>query len=301
MLEAGARFEDGDFPNTSFDAKRCLFAPAAGMYGIQRIDMVKDCLILAGAGVGGGSLVYANTLYEPLDAFYRDPSWARITDWKSELAPYYDQAKRMLGVVENPLHTPSDEVMQQVAEDMGVGHTFRHDPGRRLLRRPGRDARRGGGRPVLRWRRTGPQRLPQLRRVHDRLPTQRQEHPREELPPPRRAGRRRRPPADDGDARTPARRWWLRGDGALDQGQAVASYGRRDVHRRPGDLLRGGAGHPEAAAPAQGGGRPAPRQRPAGRADPHQLGGDPRRRRGGPVRRLHARAWPSPPPSTPTR
>jgi cholesterol oxidase len=90
--------------------------------------MVKDCLILAGAGVGGGSLVYANKLYEPLDAFYRDPSWARITDWKSELAPYYDQAKRMLGVVENPLHTPSDEVMQQVAEDMGVGHTFRHTP-----------------------------------------------------------------------------------------------------------------------------------------------------------------------------
>ena len=98
------------------------------MYGIQRIDMVKDCLILAGAGVGGGSLVYANTLYEPLDAFYRDPSWARITDWKSELAPYYDQAKRMLGVVENPLHTPSDEVMQQVAEDMGVGDTFHHTP-----------------------------------------------------------------------------------------------------------------------------------------------------------------------------
>ncbi|MGF9755336.1 GMC family oxidoreductase [Microvirga sp. 0TCS3.31] len=128
VLEAGARFEDGDFPKTSFDARRWLFAPAAGMYGIQRIDMVKDCLILAGAGVGGGSLVYANTLYEPLDAFYRDPSWARITDWKSELAPYYDQAKRMLGVVQNPLHTPSDEVMRQVAEDMNVGHTFRHTP-----------------------------------------------------------------------------------------------------------------------------------------------------------------------------
>ena len=57
VLEAGARFEDADFPATSFDARRFLFAPALGMYGIQRIDMVKDCLILAGAGVGGGSLV----------------------------------------------------------------------------------------------------------------------------------------------------------------------------------------------------------------------------------------------------
>ena len=128
VLEAGARFEDDDFPATSFDAKRFLFAPAMGMYGIQRIDMVKDCLILAGAGVGGGSLVYANTLYEPLDAFYRDPSWAHITDWKTELAPYYDQAKRMLGVVENPRHTPSDEVMKQVAEEMGVGDTFHPTP-----------------------------------------------------------------------------------------------------------------------------------------------------------------------------
>lgn len=128
VLEAGARFEDGDFPATSFDAKRFLFAPALGLYGIQRIDMVKDCMILAGAGVGGGSLVYANTLYEPLDAFYRDPSWAHITDWKSELAPYYDQAKRMLGVVPNPRHTPSDEVMKQVAEEMGVGDTFHPTP-----------------------------------------------------------------------------------------------------------------------------------------------------------------------------
>ena len=116
VLEAGARFEDADFPATSFETKKWLFAPAAGMYGIQRIDMIKDCLILAGAGVGGGSLVYANTLYEPLDAFYRDPSWSGITDWKAELAPYYDQAKRMLGVVPNPLHTPSDEVMKKRAQ-----------------------------------------------------------------------------------------------------------------------------------------------------------------------------------------
>ncbi|CAM3309007.1 GMC family oxidoreductase [Nocardioides dubius] len=128
VLEAGARFADDDFPATSFDTKRFLFRPEIGCYGIQRIDMVKDCLILAGAGVGGGSLVYANTLYEPLDAFYRDKSWAHITDWKAELAPYYDQAKRMLGVVEYPRHTPSDAVMRQVAEEMGVGDTFHPTP-----------------------------------------------------------------------------------------------------------------------------------------------------------------------------
>ncbi|KRF18924.1 cholesterol oxidase [Nocardioides sp. Soil797] len=128
VLEAGARFEDDDLPKTSFDVKNYVYAPAAGMYGIQRIDMVKDCLIVAGAGVGGGSLVYANTLYEPLDAFYRDKSWAHITDWKAELTPYYDQAKRMLGVVENPLTTPSDQVMMDVADEMGVGDTYHPTP-----------------------------------------------------------------------------------------------------------------------------------------------------------------------------
>ena len=85
-------------------------------------------VIVIGAGVGGGSLVYANTLYEPLEAFYKDPQWRDITDWKSELAPYYDQAKRMLGVTTYPHTTPADEVMKQVADDMGVGDTFHPTP-----------------------------------------------------------------------------------------------------------------------------------------------------------------------------
>ena len=140
VLEAGARFEDADFPATSFDTKRFLFAPALGCYGIQRIDLLKDVLILSGAGVGGGSLNYANTLYEPLDAFYADRQWAHITDWKAELAPYYDQAKRMLGVTTYPYLTPSDEVMREVAEEMGVGHTFHPTPVGVFFGRPGEPA-----------------------------------------------------------------------------------------------------------------------------------------------------------------
>jgi cholesterol oxidase len=128
VLEAGARFDESSYPATSWDLKRFLFAPQVGCYGIQRIDVLKDCVILSGAGVGGGSLVYANTLYEPLDAFYRDPSWSHITDWRDELAPYYDQAKRMLGVTTNPTMTPSDDVMKQVADEMGAGDTFRRTP-----------------------------------------------------------------------------------------------------------------------------------------------------------------------------
>jgi cholesterol oxidase len=128
VIEAGPRFADEDFSSGTLDVKSYLWAPALGMYGIQRIDALRDTLIVAGAGVGGGSLVYANTLYEPLQQFYADPQWAGITDWKDELAPYYDQAKRMLGVVQNPVHTPADEVMKQVAGDMGVADTFHPTP-----------------------------------------------------------------------------------------------------------------------------------------------------------------------------
>ena len=128
VLEAGARFADDDLPEHGGDLKKFLFRPEVGLYGIQRIDLVHDCFILAGAGVGGGSLNYANTLYEPPDPFYRDPQWAHITDWKSELGPYYDQAKRMLGVTEYARTTPADVAMKQVADEMGVGDTFHPTP-----------------------------------------------------------------------------------------------------------------------------------------------------------------------------
>ncbi|MGJ9421905.1 FAD-dependent oxidoreductase [Aeromicrobium sp. CF3.5] len=128
VLEAGKRFEDADFAKNSWRLRKFLWMPQIGCYGIQRIDKLKDVLILSGAGVGGGSLVYANTLYEPLDPFYKDAAWGHITDWRAELAPYYDQAKRMLGVTVYPYETPADRVLKHVADDMGVGGTFHHTP-----------------------------------------------------------------------------------------------------------------------------------------------------------------------------
>ena len=128
VLEAGRRFDESTLPTTSWRLRSFVWAPKLGCYGIQRISLIKDVMVLAGAGVGGGSLNYANTLYEPLPPFYEDPQWGHITDWREELAPFYDQAKRMLGVVPNPTITPADEIMLEVAEEMGVAHTFRPTP-----------------------------------------------------------------------------------------------------------------------------------------------------------------------------
>ncbi|WP_156687346.1 GMC oxidoreductase [Mycobacterium sp. Marseille-P9652] len=124
VLEAGRRFEDKDFAETSWDLRKFLWAPRLGCYGIQRIHPLKNVMILAGAGVGGGSLNYANTLYVPPKQFFADRQWAHITDWHDELMPHYDQAQRMLGVVTNPTVTDADKVLREVADDMGCGDTW---------------------------------------------------------------------------------------------------------------------------------------------------------------------------------
>ena len=128
VLEAGRRFADNEFAKTSWRLRKFLWAPKLGLTGIQRIHILKDVIVLAGAGVGGGSLVYANTLYVPPEKFFQDEQWAHITDWRSELSPYYEQATRMLGVTKNPTMTPADDAMLAVATEMGVQDTFTMTP-----------------------------------------------------------------------------------------------------------------------------------------------------------------------------
>ncbi|MGW5425652.1 GMC family oxidoreductase N-terminal domain-containing protein [Streptomyces sp. NPDC004059] len=128
VLEAGRRFTRDSLPKNSWDLKNYLWAPRLGMFGIQRIHLLGNVMVLAGAGVGGGSLNYANTLYVPPKAFFDDPQWRDITDWQEELKPYYDQARRMLGVRLNPTMTPSDVHLKAAAQRMGVGDTFHLAP-----------------------------------------------------------------------------------------------------------------------------------------------------------------------------
>ncbi len=128
VLEAGRRFADHEFAKTSWRLREFLWAPRLGCYGIQRIHLLRNVMILAGAGVGGGSLNYANTLYVPPEPFFNDRQWSHITDWREELMPHYDQAKRMLGVVMNPTFTDADRIMKEVADEMGVGDTFTPTP-----------------------------------------------------------------------------------------------------------------------------------------------------------------------------
>ncbi|MEY4067064.1 MAG: hypothetical protein RIQ44_276 [Actinomycetota bacterium] len=128
VLEAGARFADRDFAKTSWNVKKFLFFPKLGMLGIQRIDLLNNVMVMSGAGVGGGSLVYANTLYRPSAQFFETGSWVGVADWKKVLEPYYRQSEAMLGVVTNPFDSPSDRAIRKVAENSGFGDSFRFTP-----------------------------------------------------------------------------------------------------------------------------------------------------------------------------
>ncbi|MDH3914900.1 MAG: GMC family oxidoreductase [Chromatiales bacterium] len=128
VLESGRRFEDDDFAASAWNLRSFLWAPFAGLRGILRLTPFRDVFIASGAGVGGGSIVYANTLYRARPSFFSHPQWADMHDWDSELTPHYDTAERMLGVQEVPFESPGDALLQGIAKNEGMGHTFRRTP-----------------------------------------------------------------------------------------------------------------------------------------------------------------------------
>src|SRR6185295_12922971 len=117
VLERGKRYEDHDFAKSNWNLKRYLWFPPLRLFGILEMSLMKDIFVLHGSGVGGGSLVYANVLMEPSDTLFEAHGWRDLADWKTILRPHYDTAKRMLGVTPNPLITPADVVLKQIADE----------------------------------------------------------------------------------------------------------------------------------------------------------------------------------------
>lgn len=127
VLESGRRWQDHEFPESNWNLRKFLWLPLFKCFGIQRLNLLKDVLILSGAGVGGGSLVYANTLYIPPDRFFEHPVMASLGG-KATLLPYYQLAQKMLGVTPNPRLWPSDDYLRQTAAEFGAAETFQPTP-----------------------------------------------------------------------------------------------------------------------------------------------------------------------------
>lgn len=128
ILERGKRWKATDFPKTNWNVAKSLWAPSLKWFGILRLSVFRDVFVLSGAGVGGGSLVYANTLYVPPDAFFEAPQWAKMRDWKATLLPFYRRAQFMLGVTQNEFEGEADRILADIAKDMGREDTFVRTP-----------------------------------------------------------------------------------------------------------------------------------------------------------------------------
>lgn len=125
VLERGKRFRDQDFAKTNWQVGKYLWLPALRCFGILQISPFKDVFVLHGSGVGGGSLGYANVLMEPSDELFENPAWKHLADWKNVLAPFYQRARFMLGVTENPRLWPADQITLEIAAEMGCADSFR--------------------------------------------------------------------------------------------------------------------------------------------------------------------------------
>ena len=125
VLEMGKRFGNDDFTKTTWNIRKYIWQPKLLLHGILQITWLKDVVIFHGAGVGGGSLVYANTLLVPPPAAFQDVRWPSDEDWQRKMAPFYEEAKRMLGAVEAKNTYPSDHLLREIVDgEMGRGDTF---------------------------------------------------------------------------------------------------------------------------------------------------------------------------------
>jgi len=124
VVEQGRRFTENDFPKRNWNLKKWLWVPGLRFYGFFRIALFRHITVLAGTGVGGGSLVYANTLPVPKTDFFKSGSWKNLMDWEKELAPYYKIASDMLGVAQNPKFGPGDYALGELADMIGKNDQF---------------------------------------------------------------------------------------------------------------------------------------------------------------------------------
>ncbi len=128
VLEAGRRYADDEYAESTWQLRRWLWAPSLGLRGIFRLTPFKDIFIASGTAVGGGSAVYANTLYRAKRAFFENPQWKGLADWAAELAPHYDAAERMLGVQTVPFDSDAQDLLRAAAAHFGVERTFTRTP-----------------------------------------------------------------------------------------------------------------------------------------------------------------------------
>ncbi len=125
VIEKGRRWQPKEFPKTDWNLPKYLWMPFLKWFGIQKLTFFNEVFVISGVGVGGGSLVYANTHMMPRESFYSNKLWSHFKDWKTVLTPYFERAKFMLGTTQYKKDNPEDIVLKEVAAEMGKADSFK--------------------------------------------------------------------------------------------------------------------------------------------------------------------------------
>lgn len=126
VIEKGNWKKSGDFAETNWKLKKWLWLPFIGFKGIFKLTFFRHLSVVSGVGVGGGSLVYANTLPIPADNFFKSGSWKDLLDWKNELMPFYKKAEKMLGVKKNPELYDGENYLSKLSDQYNKREYFNH-------------------------------------------------------------------------------------------------------------------------------------------------------------------------------
>lgn len=124
VLEAGRSLGPQDLHAARRRLTDYLWQPEIGLRGFFWQRTFKDVGIIGASGVGGGSIVWGAVLLEPAKAFFDDPAWSRLADWRTELRQHYATAARMLGRVTNVHLGEQDEHLRAAAVAVGAESTF---------------------------------------------------------------------------------------------------------------------------------------------------------------------------------
>lgn len=124
VIEKGKWYNSKSFPKTNWNLRKWLWWPEVGLKGIFKMTFLRHVTVLSGVGVGGGSLVYANTLPKPKKEFFESGTWKGLADWETELSPFYKTALKMLGADTNPRLFAADKTVLNLAKNEGKEKEF---------------------------------------------------------------------------------------------------------------------------------------------------------------------------------
>ena len=128
VMERGKRWQPDEYPRTPDD--QWFYDPDEPLKQHGWIDLrfMDDMIVAQGAGVGGGSLIYANVSLNPPPHSF-DEGWPTEITYQ-ELEPYYDEVSRILDLQllpDNQL-TERYKLMREAATKAGHSNRFSKVP-----------------------------------------------------------------------------------------------------------------------------------------------------------------------------